>query len=43
MALCGNQATGFSGLLDLTIVLAILSAASWVLYRVARHIFAASA
>jgi protein SCO1/2 len=43
MALCGNQALGFSGLLDLTIVLAILSVSSWVLYRVARHIFAESA
>jgi protein SCO1/2 len=39
LALCGNQALGFSGLLDLIVVLAILSVASWVLYRVARRIF----
>jgi protein SCO1/2 len=40
LALCGNQALGFSGLLDLIVVLSILSVASWVLYRVARRIFA---
>jgi len=40
IALCGNQALGFSGLLDLIVVLGILSVSSWVLYRVARRIFA---
>ncbi len=43
IALCGNQALGFSGLLDMLIVLAILSLSSWILYRVARRIFAESA
>lgn len=38
-ALCGNNTAGYSGLLDLAVVLAIFSGACWILYRFARKIF----
>ena len=39
-ALCGNSLAGYSGLLDLAVVLAIFSGACWILYFAARKIFA---
>jgi protein SCO1/2 len=39
-AICGNQVGGFSGLRDLIVVLAIFAAFGYVLYRIARKIFA---
>jgi protein SCO1/2 len=38
-AICGNNLAGYSGLLDLAIVMAILAAGTWILYRAARKIF----
>jgi protein SCO1/2 len=38
-AICGNNLPGYSGLLDLAIVLGIFGAASWALYRIGRKIF----
>ena len=38
-ALCGNNVAGYSGLLDLALVAAILAGASFILYRWARIIF----
>ena len=40
VAICGNGATGFNGIEDLAIILAILGAVGYVLLRVARFIFA---
>src|SRR5579875_3280258 len=40
VAICGNGATGFNGIEDLAIIIAILGSVSWVLSRVARFIFA---
>jgi len=39
VALCGNSVAGFSGLADLAIVVVILSALGYLVYRVARKIF----
>jgi protein SCO1/2 len=39
VALCGNSVAGFSGLADLSIVLVILGALGYLVYRVARRIF----
>jgi protein SCO1/2 len=38
-ALCGNSLAGYSGLLDLALVLAIFTGACWILYIAARKIF----
>ena len=38
-AICGNNMPGTAGLLALGLVVAILAAASWILYRAARKIF----
>ncbi len=38
-ALCGNTTAGYSGLLDLAIVIAIFAGACWILYRFARKIW----
>jgi len=38
-ALCGNNLAGYSGLLDLALVVLIFSGACWILYRFARKIF----
>lgn len=38
-AICGNSLPGYSGLLDLVVMLGIFGAVSWVLYYVARKIF----
>ncbi len=43
VALCGNSVAGFSGLLDLIVVLAIFTVATAVLVRIARHLFSESA
>lgn len=39
-ALCGNAIGGFSGLRDLIVVIAIFAAFGYILYRIARKIFA---
>jgi len=39
VAICGNDATGFNGIEDLAIILAILGSITFVLSRVARFIF----
>jgi protein SCO1/2 len=39
VAICGNNATGFNGVEDLALILAILGSVTWVLSRVARFIF----
>jgi len=39
VAICGNGVAGFSGLQDLAIVIVILSALGYLVYRVARKIF----
>lgn len=39
VAICGNDATGFNGVEDLALILAILGAITWMLTRVARFIF----
>ena len=39
VALCGNSVAGYSGLADLAIVLLILGALAYLVYRVARKIF----
>ena len=39
VAVCGNSVAGFSGLQDLAIVMLILSALAYLVYRVARKIF----
>lgn len=41
VAICGNRAAQFSGYADLAITLAIFAAFGWILYRIARRIFAA--
>jgi len=38
-AICGNSLPGYSGLLELMLVIAIFAGASWLLYRIARKIF----
>ena len=38
-AICGNSVAGFSGLTDLTVVIAILCALAYLTYRVVRTIF----
>lgn len=38
VAVCGNSVAGFSGLLDLGVVLIIVVAGGWLIYRVARTI-----
>lgn len=43
VAICGNGASGFNGVEDLAIILAILGSVGWVLFRVARFIFAKTA
>jgi cytochrome oxidase Cu insertion factor (SCO1/SenC/PrrC family) len=43
VAICGNGVAGFSGTLDLAVVLAIFGGFGWLLYRVARGIFAEGA
>ena len=43
VAICGNSALAFSGLMDLAIVLVILAVSSYVLFRLARVIFAKGA
>ena len=43
VAVCGNSVAGFSGLTDLAIVLAIVGALAYLLYRLARKIFVESA
>jgi cytochrome oxidase Cu insertion factor (SCO1/SenC/PrrC family) len=43
VAICGNGVAGFSGLLDLAVVLAIFGVFGWVLYRLARKIFVENA
>lgn len=43
VAICGNGVAGFSGTLDLAVVLAIFGGFGWLLYRVARRIFAEGA
>jgi protein SCO1/2 len=40
-AMCGDRAAGFSGLLDLLVVLGIIGGCGWLLYRLARVFFAA--
>jgi protein SCO1/2 len=42
-AICGNNLAGYSGLLDLAIVMLIFSGACYILYRAARKIFAEDA
>ena len=39
VAICGNSVAGFSGLQDLAVLLVILSALAYLVYRVARKIF----
>jgi len=39
VTICGNGASGFNGVEDLAIILAILGSVGWVLLRVARFIF----
>jgi len=39
VAICGNSVAGFSGLQDLAVVVLILSALAYLVYRVARKIF----
>ena len=39
VAVCGNSVAGFSGLQDLAVVVLILSALAYLVYRVARKIF----
>lgn len=39
-AICGNAVGGFSGLRDLVVVIAIFAAFGYILYRIARKIFA---
>jgi protein SCO1/2 len=41
VALCGNSVAQFSGYADLAASLAIFAAFGWILYRIARRIFAA--
>jgi protein SCO1/2 len=43
VALCGNEAAGASGILDLLVVLAIFGFFGWVLYALARRLFIADA
>lgn len=43
VAICGNGVAGFSGTLDLAVVLAIFGGFGWLLYHVARRIFAEGA
>jgi cytochrome oxidase Cu insertion factor (SCO1/SenC/PrrC family) len=38
VAVCGNSVSGFSGLLDLAVVLIIVVAGGWIVFRVARTI-----
>ncbi|HEY1728835.1 MAG TPA: SCO family protein [Candidatus Baltobacteraceae bacterium] len=38
VAVCGNSVAGFSGLLDLGVVLIIVGAGGWIVFRVARTI-----
>jgi cytochrome oxidase Cu insertion factor (SCO1/SenC/PrrC family) len=38
VAVCGNSVSGFSGLLDLGVVLIIIIAGGWIVFRVARTI-----
>jgi protein SCO1/2 len=42
VAICGNSVAGFSGLLDLAVVVLVVGAFGWLFFRVARKIFAAS-
>jgi hypothetical protein len=43
VAVCGSSVAGFSGLTDLAVVLAIFLALAYLMYRLARKIFAESA
>jgi protein SCO1/2 len=43
ISICGNGVAGYSGLLDLGVVLLIFAAAMWALVRVGRFIFTAKA
>jgi len=43
VAMCGNGVAGFSGLSDLAIVLLVIGAGTYAMFRVARGIFAKSA
>jgi protein SCO1/2 len=43
VALCGNSVAGFSGLTDLAVVLLIFAALAYLVYRLARNIFAEGA
>jgi protein SCO1/2 len=43
VALCGNSVAGFSGLADLAVVLVIFFALAYLVYRLARKIFAENA
>jgi protein SCO1/2 len=43
VAFCGSGVAGYSGLVDLAIVLAIFGGGGWLMYRLARRIFRAAA
>jgi len=38
VAICGNGAAGFSGALDLIVVLVIFGGSGWAMWRIARHL-----
>ena len=42
VAICGNGVAGYSGLLDLIVVLAIFGGSGWAMWRIARHLARAS-
>jgi protein SCO1/2 len=43
VAVCGNRVAGYSGLMDLAIVIAIFASFGWLTWRIARRIFSAPA